>query len=158
VVVVRDEQVLGPGREGHCERFLGRVFRVEGVRSVAIDRSRATAAIRHEAGAGPHALAGFLGRLAAALREHAPEGPHATLPRGVREVTCTVFRHGALLSTCEVLSDRPGRLRLRHGELSRDHALARHVEELLTRVPGVRRATFGAWTESLLVRYDAAAL
>jgi cation transport ATPase len=153
-VVVRDERIFGAGEQLECERFLACVFHIEGVRSVAVDRARATAAIRHKAGRIP---GGFLSRLAAALREGA--GAEALVfPQEARESSCTLYRHGRLLSTCEVLSDRPGRLRLHHEELRRDHGLARQVEGLLSGLPGVRRATFGTWTKSLVVRYDPSAL
>ena len=36
--------------------------------------------------------------------------------------------------------------------------LARQVEGLLNRVPGVHRATFSTWTKSLLIRYDASVI
>jgi cation transport ATPase len=155
-VLVRDEQILGPGRESQCERFLGRVFRAAGVRSVALDRSRATAVIRYEGG--PRNRRGFLVRLAAALREQVTPPSALAFPRGARETTCTLYCHRGLLSTCEVVTDQPGRLRLRHEDLRRDHALARQVEGVLNRVPGVHRTTFSTWTESLLIRYDASTL
>ena len=67
-----------------CERLpraiRRRVLGVEGVRSVALDRSQATAAIRHDAGR-RRDLGGFLGRLSAALRDEAPDGPDPGLPR-----------------------------------------------------------------------------
>jgi cation transport ATPase len=156
-VVVRDEQLFGAGRQRDCERFLARVFRVDGVRSVVVDGSQATAVIRHRAGRVP---AEFLAQLAAALRASdadLPE-PGLALPRGERESSWVVYRHAGLLTTCEVLTDRPGRLRLRHEELGRDHALARQVEALLGTVRGVRRAAFGTWSESLLIRYDTSVL
>jgi cation transport ATPase len=152
-VVVRDERIFGAGRQLECERFLACVFRVETVRSVAVDRAQATASIRHKAGRIP---AGFLPSLAAALRDRAPDSGLTALafPQEARESVCTLYRHGTLLSTCEVLSDRPGWLTLRHEELRRDHGLARQVEGLLTRLPGVRRATFGTWSKDLVIRYD----
>jgi cation transport ATPase len=155
-ILVRDEQLFGAGRQLECERFLACVFGVEGVRSVAVDRARATAAIQHKSGAIPER---FLGRLAAALRECAAApapGLALTLafPQEARASSCTLYRQGMLLSTCEVLSDRPGRLQLRHEELDRDHVLARQVEGLLARLPGVRRATFGTWSNRLVILYD----
>jgi cation transport ATPase len=155
-IVVRDEQILGAPRQLECERFLACVFAVEGVRSVSLDRPRATAVIRHRESHNP---ATFLGRLALALRQ-GPGAQAAALafPQEVRESTCTLYRHGMIVTTCDVLSDRPGRLRLRHAELARDHVLARQVEGLLCRLPGVRRAAFGTWSESILIRYDASVL
>ena len=156
MLVVRDEQIFGPGRESQCERFLGRVFSGRGgpTRSRSIGRE-ATAAIRHDAG--PRRPARFLERLAAAIRDDVPPASSPALPRASRETTCTIFRHGALLSTCEVVSDRPGRLRLRHEDLRRDHALAGRSRASWTG-PGRSPATFSRWTESLLIRYDAATL
>ena len=63
VVVLRDEALFGPDGGRLCERFLGRVLGVEGVRSVSIDRSKATATIRHDAGQGDSGE--FLRRLSA---------------------------------------------------------------------------------------------
>ena len=55
----------------------------------------------------------------------------------IREATVHHPSSRRLPTTCEVLSDRPGRLRLRHAALRRDPALAREVEQRLEPVPGV---------------------
>jgi cation transport ATPase len=152
--VVRDDQVLGlgPDGDGLCERFLARVLSVEGVRSVALDRARASAAIRHDAR--PGELAGLLGRLAAAIRNDPGAASIPVLPRGIGSMPCTIHRHGLMLTTCEVVSDRPGRLQLRHPSLRRDRALAREVEDILVRMPGISGAAVGKWTGRLYVRYN----
>jgi Cu2+-exporting ATPase len=152
VVELRDERVFGPGGERLCERFLGRALSVEGVCSISLDRMRATATIRHDVGT--RGLGQLLERLSAAIRDRvAPESIPA-LSREVREVTCTISRHGGVLTNCQVVSDRPGRLHLRHRALRMDRALAREVEHRLGTVPGVSQATVGSWTSSLFVRYD----
>jgi cation transport ATPase len=156
VVVLRDERVFGPGGEGLRDRFLARVLGVEGVRCVSLDRARATAAIRHDAG--PRGLPRLLERLSAAIRDGGPSDLRPAPPRAIREATCTIHRHGSLLTTCEVLSDQPGRLRLRHAGLRRDSAFARGVEHRLGALPGVIRATVGPWTSSLLIHYNPAAI
>ena len=66
VVLLRDDRLFGPGRERACERFLRRVLSVEGVRSVSLDRSKGTAAIRHDAGRGE------VGRVRAGARRRDP--------------------------------------------------------------------------------------
>jgi cation transport ATPase len=66
----------------------------------------------------------------------------------------TVYRRGGIVSTCEVVSDRPGRIRLNHEDLRRDPALAERVERLLRSVPGVARAVVGWWSGRLSVWYD----
>ncbi len=159
--VSRDEGIIAL-RDGRLfasawllERFVGRVLNVEGVRSVALDRSNATATIhldsRHRRDPA------VLGRLSGALR-HEAEGPAPSLPRAAREGDCTVYRHGAVLSTCEVLSDRPGRIRIRHEAIANDPGLAARAEALLAAVPGVRAARLAGWTGTLLIRYDPDAL
>ena len=125
VVVLRDEQIFGPGEERLSERFLGRALSVEGVRSISLDRGQATAIIRHTAG--PRDLAGFLERLSHAVRSGVPPESLPALPKTTRDATFTLYRHDRLATTCEVLSDHPGRLRLRHPALRRDPALARVV-------------------------------
>ncbi len=75
-------------------------------------------------------------------------------PRLCRESAFTIHRHGRLATTCEVLSDRAGRLRLRHPALRRDPALARVVARCLEPVPGVSGTSVGWWTSSLLVEYN----
>ncbi len=151
-VLVRDQEVFGPGAEGLCERFVASVLRLEGVRSVSLDRAQATATVRHDCG--PRSLGQLLDRLSDAIRNHADPGSIAPLPRAIRNATCTVFRHGSLLTACEVVSDRPGRLRLRHETLIADRALAVEIEQFLVKVQGVTRVSSFAWTKTLLIGYD----
>jgi cation transport ATPase len=150
--VVRDEQIFGPGGDHLCERFLARVLSVEGVCSVSLDRLQATAVIRHEAGT--RERVGFLERLATAIRNEVYPRSIPALPRGIGATTFTIHCHGRLLTTYEVVSDRPGRLHLRHQALGRDRAFARGVERLLARVPGVSGVVVSARTRSLFIRYN----
>ncbi|MGP0062216.1 MAG: hypothetical protein ACLQGP_01270 [Isosphaeraceae bacterium] len=122
------------------------------MRGVSLDREQATATIRHDAT--PRGSAQLLQRLSAAIRDGESSGSIPTPPNAIREATCTIHRHGSLLTTCEVLSDHPGRLRLRHASLRRDPAFARVVEQRVGTLPGVTRASVGPWTSNLLVHYD----
>ena len=63
---VRDQEVFGTGDADLCRRFLHRVFSVDEVKSVQIDRRRSSAVIRYERGRG--GLAELLQRLATAIR------------------------------------------------------------------------------------------
>ena len=47
---VRDQEVFGTGDADLCRRFLHRVFSVDEVKSVQIDRRRSSAVIRYERG------------------------------------------------------------------------------------------------------------
>ncbi len=149
VLEVQNESLLGLGADGHTRRFLERAFYLAEVASVSIDRAAALALVRpvHT----PPDPQAFIRTLAAALRSD--DGLSPTLPRGVRESTFTVYRHGALLSTCEVVIDQPGLLRLRHGSLRQDAILAREFHKLMASVPGVNRTALDRRTGALTVRY-----
>ncbi len=153
LIVLRDGRLFGPGLESLVERFLGRVFRVEGVTSVTVDRGHRTATIRHEAVAG--GTAGLLRRLVAIMRG---DDPGATLApsfvRGEVRGDLTEYLRGPILPACVVLFDGPGRLRLRIGLLRGKPGLAQRVERLLETVPGVRSVSAGPWIGRLLVQYD----
>lgn len=162
VVELRDARTFGYGGEAAAERFLARAFRVEGVVSVAVDRVRGTAALRHEAVAGGRA--GLLQRLAESVRgdpdadADADAGPPTRFVRGVVKGACTEYHRGTTPPSFHVLYDGPGRLRLRVEALRFQPALAQRVERLLETVPGVRGASAGPWLGGLLIRYDPAVL
>src|SRR5690349_17562766 len=94
VVELRDDRLFGPGGEREGNRFLGRVLSVQGVRSVALDWSERTAAIRHDAG--PRGFDRFVRSLSDAIRSGVPSEAIMTLPRGVRGASCTIHRYGGL--------------------------------------------------------------
>jgi cation transport ATPase len=156
VVTIEEQRLFSPGSERPCARFVGCVLAIEGVRSVSLDRTKATLAVRHCAGA--RELPGLLERFSAALRGAAPAGVGPVLPRAALDSCCTLYRHGTRLSTCEILADQPGRLQLRHPSLRQDRALAREVEHRLAGAPGVLRAARGTWTASLFIHYDPSAV
>ncbi len=156
VVVLRDDSLFGSGGESLTARFLSRVFRVEGVISVAIDRARGTASICHENLAGGRA--GLLSRLAEAVRGDDSPEPSPPFVRGVLRGACTEYHRGPILPACDVRFDGPGRLRLRIGVLQGQPALAERTERLLQTVPGVRAVSAGSWLGRLLVQYDPAVL
>jgi cation transport ATPase len=153
-VVIRDEQVFGTVDRRICERFLEAMLSLEGVRSVTLDRAQATAAIRHDTR--PGGVGRLLDAVAAAIRKLHAGAPMPALPRSIQNSICTIFRHGSLFTSCEIMSDRPGRLRLRHETLQSDRALARELERLLVAVNGVRRVSSVAWTKTLFIDYNPA--
>jgi len=152
VVELRDVPTFGYGGEAAAARFLARAFAVEGVVSIALDRARGTAAIRHEAVAGGRA--GLLKRMAESVRGVPPVGPPPRFVRRAVRGPCTEYHRGPTPPTCQVLFDGPGRLRLRVEALRFQPALAQRVERLLETVPGVRGVSAGPWLGGLLIRYD----
>ncbi len=156
-IALRDPRAFGPGREADeaATRFLSRVFQVEGVTAVSIDRARGTAKISLERKI-EGGRAGLLKKLAAALGDRSG-GETEVRPKFVRGIVSgsrTEYLRGPILPACTVVLDGPGRLRLRVGALRLEPALAQRVERLLETVPGVRRASAGSWTGRLLVQYD----
>ena len=153
-MVVRNQQVLGLGQDGPARQFLERVFRVAEVDSIELDRLNATARIRPDRP--PADPMAFLARLALALRETG--GPIAALPRVAMGAAVTIHRHrdGGLLTTCEVLVDRPGWLRINHPALRQDPVVARGFERLMAEVPGVVRTARDGRSGAINVRFDRA--
>ena len=136
---LRDEEVFGTTGAELCGRFLLRVFSVEEVRSVQIDRPQSTAVIRYERG--KLGAVDLMQRLAAALRgtHEVGPGPQAVslLPQDLAKSRLTIHRHRGLLSTWEVVGDQPGVLCLRHEIVAADSALARRIAHRIESVHGV---------------------
>lgn len=74
-----------------------------------------------------------------------------------RQPEVTAAEVCAGLATAKVVSDVPGRLRLRVAHLRGCSRLAAEVEECLSRLPAVRRVTTSAATGSVLVYYSSSA-
>ncbi len=153
-----DEQVFGATGAELCGRFLLRVFSVEEVRSVQIDRLRSTAVIRYERG--KLGVADLMQRLAAALRgtRGVAPGPQvfSLLPRDLAKSNLTVHRHRGLLSTWEVVVDQPGVLCLRHDIVAADSALARRIAHQIESVHGVLSSVVRPLSQTLKIRFDPA--
>ena len=139
-----------------CRHFLRLVFRIEEVRSVAIDPVRASALIEYARDrVGEDEL---LDRLADALRDHADLDPAADavpIPRHVgAATTLKISRYGSILSTWEVVHELPGRLRLQNQAISADLPTAQRIARELDTVHGVESCRVSPATASFLVRHD----
>ena len=158
VIRFRDPRLFDARGSDAIRRFLGRVFRLDEVRWVEIDRASATASI----GYAPEALAvdEALARLSGAIgRESGRDEVLPDVPSWlalVDEIRFKVFRHERLLTTWEVAHAIPGRVRLRQEKLRGNPALARRVERELATVHGVIDAAARPITAGLLVRFDPA--
>ena len=151
-IAIRHEATFGPIGEEPCARFLSRVFGIAEVRSIAVDRKRGVATIRHQAhGSG---LADLLERMARALRESTTSPGTVPLPDYALVGRFGLHRHGAALTTWEVVSDEPGRLKLRQESLRDDPIVANRVARELRLLPGVQFVKSGDGTGHLVVRYD----
>ncbi len=150
VVIVRDPRAFGADGSEPAHLFIRRIFAVRGVRSISLDRGATTATIRYDEGAA-------LAQLAAALRGALPALDASAVPRPASG-RWSLYRHGDLLSTLQVLADTPGSLRIRLPENAREHQHVLALEARLSNIPGIADARHNRWTASLTVAYDPALL
>ena len=155
-IAIRDEAAFGTDSGEACARFLARAFAVAEVRSATVDRVEGTIRIRHDAA--PAALAGLIGRIVAALRAPSEASPPVPLPALTSAPRFSLHRHGATLTSWEVILDQPGRLKLRQGALRNAPVVVNRVVGELLKLPGVRVVKASERTGFLLVRYDPAAI
>lgn len=95
-----------------------------------------------------------MAELAAAVRGRAGVLP-VSLPGDCLDAdTVSVQRFGDRLTTWQVGSDGPRRLRFRHPRMRRDRVLARSVERLVVALPGVRDARLSGFSSDLVLRFD----
>ncbi len=152
-ITIRDEATFGPDGDEPCARFLSRAFAVAEVRSATVDRTSRTVVIRVDA-SGP-AMRDVLSRLAASLRQPAGLLPLPALTSARR---FSLHRHGATLTTWQVVIDQPGRLKLRQEALRGEPVVIDRILRELARLPGVRVARASERTGYLLIRYDPASI
>lgn len=153
---LHDPEVFGTGGEELCGRFLRRVFSVEQVQSVAIDRPSSLATIRYDRAG--HAVADLLQRMAAAIRGAGAEAgsPAQFLPVDLSRARLNIYRYRQMLTSWQVVVDRPGRLSLRHDAVTSDPGLARRIAHQVERVHGVKGAAVRPLTGILMIDFDPA--
>ena len=155
---LRDEDLFGEHPGELCVTFLRRVFALGEVNRVEIDRGQSTAQIHYEPGR--FELSDILQRLAAAIHGHIPRDA-TTLSNGIvpKDLSGSVRRikiqrFGKVLTTWDIVHDRPGRIRLRHETIRGDAALARRIQEAIENVSGVIECAVWQLTGSVLIRFD----
>jgi cation transport ATPase len=154
---LRDDDLFGEGRGEQCVCFLRRVFTLSEVAWVEIDRTLSTAGIHYDTSS--FGLAEFLQRLAAALRS--PLSLHADAASKYLEQDLTrptgrikIQRFGTILTTWDIVHDRPGRIRLRHQTIYRDAVLANRLRSAIENFIGVIECAVWPVTGSVLIRFD----
>ncbi len=156
-VSLRDPELFAQSVAERCVPFLRRVFALDEVAHVELDRNNQSATIRYESA--KQGLPDFLARLAAALRDPLPAAVRAPSRFFARDLCAEdprlkIQRFGMTLTTWDVVVDRPGRARLRHASLRMSPAAARRVEGALERVAGINEFAVWGVTGSVLVRFD----
>jgi cation transport ATPase len=154
---LHDPEVFGTGGEDLCGRFLRRVFSVEQVRCVAIDRPRSLAIISYDRAG--QSIPELLQRMAAAIRGPGATGgtePAQLIPSDLSRAKLTVYRYKGMLTTWQVVVDAPGRLSLRHEAFTSDPGLARRISHQIEKVHGVTGAAVRPLTGVLRIDFDPA--
>ncbi len=157
VLRLRDNDLFGECLGDRCLYFLRHVFTLSEVARVEVDRNLATTSIHFDASR--FGLAEFLQRLAAALRGPLPRQADATLKYVKRDLTLAtgrvkIQRFGAVLTTWDIIHDRPGRIRLRHETIYRDVTLANRLQAVVENLAGVIECAVWPVTGSVLIRFD----
>ena len=135
VLRLRDEDLFGERLGELCATFLRRIFALSEVRSVEIDRERSTAEICFDSDRSK--LAEHLLRLAGAIRGQASQHFRAISECPVMEDlvhSCgrvKIRRLDTILTTWDIVDQRPGRIRLRHESIRLDPALAGRVQKVV---------------------------
>jgi cation transport ATPase len=158
LIRLRDPELFGNRADDLCFTFVRHVFALEEVKCVEIDRDRSTAQIRHRPGrSGPTDL---LKRLSDAIRGKVPPSDAAFADSTVAQEfsrcggRTQIRRFGAILTTWEIVSHQPGRIRLRHDAIRGDAVLASRILDVIQHVPGVLDCKTSATTGTVLVRFD----
>ena len=113
VVRLRDEDLVKERTGNLCVLFLRRVFALDEVKWVEIDRDRFSVNIRH--GTGRSKLASFLGRLATAIRTDVSRGPATVIDLSlVHDLAraggrIKIRRFGPILTTWDIVCVPPGK-------------------------------------------------
>ena len=155
-----DDRLFDRKRPGACRKFLARIFRLSEIRSLEIDFTARQAVIKYDPT--KRNAAEVLARLATVMRggsvadEVATDEPPSWPP--ANQPTLKIFRHESLLSTWEILSFLPGRIRFRSGDLTSNRDLAARAEAELTGAHGVTDVRIRPLTGSLLVHFESHAI
>jgi cation transport ATPase len=158
VVCLFDEDLLGERLADLGVEFLRRIFALEDVASVQVDRAKTTAWV-HRAG-DRSSLPKFLERLAVAIRGSAAGSreirAEGSLPDDLQwsHGVVTIRRVATILTTWQTTSSRPGRIGLAHAALRGDGALAVRIEAALKKVAGVVECEASPASGSVAIAFD----
>ena len=154
-LTVTDDRVFGPGGEALTRRFAQRVLWFGEVRSLALDPSRASAALTYRLVKGDPTF--FMIRLADAVAGGGEELEENALPRWPAGEPVTLHRYGDVISLLEI-TGFAGRFVAHHPAIARDPAIARRIESTLRIAPGVIEATATSAKAELRVHFDPCAV
>jgi heavy metal translocating P-type ATPase len=136
-----------------CAKLVAALFELLEVRSVEIDSRSASADVRFDPRCTP---SGFAARVRAGIAARKTSERPAALPvlRPDERGRVEAFRYDGIVSSWRIVSDLPGRIRVRNVRLFRRKRLCVEIERDLMTALGVDRFSVSALTGSVLVYYD----
>jgi cation transport ATPase len=146
---VTDPRLFAPGQEARAASFARRLFRIPEVRSIEVDSSTATAAVRYRGSPGDQQI--LIGRLADALTSDGCSESQ-TMPSWRRGETVKLRRYGDIITTLEILTVTKNCLEARYRANGSDSMRARRVTDALRQIPGLLEVTIEAG--KLTIRLD----
>ena len=160
-LTIRDATLFGNPASEEGRAFLSRVFSVEEVDVVEIDRAKGLGRIQYQAAA---KIGEVLRKLRRALDSTSTRaGSNPTITEAVAAlylenpapIPIRISRIGSYLSTWRVLKESNGRVRLTHPVLRNSKDITYRLEEELAAVQGVRDyKKKGVFSSSIVVRYN----
>jgi heavy metal translocating P-type ATPase len=150
-IVVRGVPFLRAPDGEECRTFVAVLLDVPEVEQIAIATRSGAAEVRFDPRVEPQEFARHLAeRLNAGF-----DGKSLQVPlRPDTEGMVRVHRRGEAVSTWRIVSDLPGRLRVRNDRLFRKRRLCHDIERELMTVMGVERFRSNSLAASVLVHYD----
>ena len=162
MVRLRDEDLFGERLAELCPIFLRRIFALREVKFVSINREGNTAEICLDTSR--ISLTEHLQWLAGVIRGETSQRSPAIAERSILQDLVRsggrikIWRLDTVLTTWDVVDHQPGRIRLRHGSIRIDPALAARVHNIITDTAGVTDCSVHSLTGSVLIRFDPAVI
>jgi heavy metal translocating P-type ATPase len=150
-VVVTNVPFLGTPESDEFRSFMAVLLDLAIVKGIAIFTRRGKAEVRFDPAVQPEE---FGQELAALLRVDREVSELPVPLKADAHGVVRVYRHGGALSAWNVVSDIPGRLRVRSERLFRRKKLCHDIERELMTVVGVERFRTSSMACSILVHYD----
>jgi cation transport ATPase len=158
VICLFDEDLFGERLAELGIELVRRIFAIEDVACVQVDRAKTTAWVRRSGdGSGLYA---FLEKLAKVIRGGLAGGPEVraegSLPDDLQwsHGVVAIRRVGTILTTWQTTLCQPGRIGLAHVALRGDGALAGRIEAALRKIAGVTQCEASPVSGSVVIDFD----
>jgi Cu2+-exporting ATPase len=154
VLRLTDVPLLRSPESAECGEFVAKLFHLSSVRSVAIDGAAGGAEVLFNPRYTAEQFAAAVGKQLIAYQDQAFPREAAIELRADHRGRVALYRYGSLISNWKVVSDLPGRIRVRNARLLRRKQLCAEIERSLMTVLGINSFRVSSLSGSVLVTYD----